>query len=102
MNLFRVLSFLLFAAFAMLTSAHGEQREAASNQNELAMARQCGWDVALAMIERIESNKVPGFPGIQAFLADFRTQTKGLDPHKDPERWPKVDVDALTTHNPHF
>src|SRR5262249_21361291 len=91
-----------FALLGVLAFARGEQPKSEPSKDDLARARQVGWQAALMVVEQFESKKVPGFPGIEAWVSDFRKQTKGLDPSADPAKWPKVDVNALSTHNPHF
>ena len=70
--------------------------------DEQAACRMMGWEAALAVVERLEDDRKPGFPGIDAWLKDFRKQTQGLDPKADPSKWPNVDVDALVTRNANF
>lgn len=84
-----------------LTAAEGEEPKP-TEVDQLAKARQIGWQTALMVVERFETTKTPGFPGIDAWVAEFRKQTKGLEPDADPRKWPKIDVDALTTHSPSF
>lgn len=69
---------------------------------EWHLARQQGLMVAQFVLETLETNDAKEFPGIAAWLEDYKAAVKGLDAKADPATWPMLDVDALVTNNPHF
>jgi hypothetical protein len=93
---------ILLIGSVLGTRALCEEPAKSTGNDEVAVARQVGWQAAMAMVSHLSSNRPSGFPGIEAWLTDFAKQTKGLDPKDPPEKWPMVDVDALATHNSHF
>lgn len=69
---------------------------------ERIAARKTGWNVAMVIVGKLESGDQRVFPGIQAWLEDFRKKTEGIDLKASPEKQPLPDVDALVAHNPNF
>jgi uncharacterized protein (TIGR03067 family) len=70
--------------------------------SELQEARRTGWQMARLILDRLEADDQKDFPGIQAWLKDLAKATKGIDHKAAPEKWPAIDIDALTIRNPAF
>ena len=68
----------------------------------LADAKRLGWVTLKPLIEHLGTANESDYPGIRAWLADFRKATKGIDDEVDPASWPQVAIDELVTRNPHF
>jgi tetratricopeptide (TPR) repeat protein len=93
----------VFALAALLASALLPQPAIAAEAiSDLDAARRTGWKTAFTVIEKLDEGDHKDFPGIEAWLKDFRKQTQGLDCKAAPEKWPAVDIEALVTHNPNF
>jgi tetratricopeptide (TPR) repeat protein len=92
----------LVLAVSLAMCQFSQRSVAEEAKNDLNAARQSGWQVALLVVDKIEKGDQKDWPGIQAWLKDFRKQTQGLDHKASPEKWPKVDVDALVANNPNF
>jgi tetratricopeptide (TPR) repeat protein len=69
---------------------------------ELNQAQRAGWQLALLIIEKLEAGDQKGFPGIRAWLDDFRKATRGIDLKTAPDKWPAFDVDRLLSRNANF
>ena len=69
---------------------------------EWHVARQQGFQVASYIVTALEGSDEKDFPGIAAWLKDYKAAVKEIDPKTDPATWPVVDVDALVTNNPHY
>ena len=69
---------------------------------EWHVARQQGFQLAAYIVTALEGSDEKDFPGIAAWLQDYKAAVKGIDPKADPATWPTVDVDALVTNNPHY
>src|SRR5262245_65889631 len=69
---------------------------------ELHAARRVGFTIALTVVEKLEAGDQEKFPGIKAWLADFRQATKGIDAKGDAVKWPAFDADGVLSRNPHF
>lgn len=98
------LSIVLAAAFSIfLTVSAAFCGEANYEETtSLAKSRQLGWRAANFIIKTLEAGDLEKYPGTDAWLKDFRKQTKGMDAKIAVDKWPKVDVDALMIHNPSF
>lgn len=83
-------------------SVHGDTPSPTQAPPELNAARRTGWQLSLLIIENLEAGDPKEFPGIQAWLNDYRKIAKGIDPKVAPDRWPVLEVDALVTRNPNF
>lgn len=99
--------FLLSLVVAGLSLAlgnplHGDEPYAKASYRELHDARRSGWQVALSIVETLESADLERSPGIRAWLKDFRKVAGGIDLKVAPEKWPAIDVDALVGRNPNF
>lgn len=88
----------------MLAVAQGAEPTNVSGKatSDLNAARQAGWKAASVVIESLQSSDQKAYPGIQAWLKDFRKQTQGLDQKASPDTWPAVDADGLMAHNASF
>ena len=95
-----VLAAVLVAALG--TPTYGQTPPAQRPHRELEEARRAGWELALAVVQKLEAGDPKPFPGIAAWLRDFRKATRGLDLKAAPGTWPPVDIDALVTRNPKF
>ncbi|MDB5384364.1 MAG: hypothetical protein JWM11_10 [Planctomycetaceae bacterium] len=69
---------------------------------EINEARRTGWQLASLIIARLEADDQKNFPGIQAWLKDYRQIAKGIDLKLAPDQWPVINVDALTIRNGNF
>jgi len=69
---------------------------------EWHVARQQGFLVANYIVDALEGSDEKDFPGIAAWLKDYKAAVKGIDSKADPATWPAVDVNALVTNNPHY
>jgi len=65
-------------------------------------ARKTGWELAMIVVEKLEAGDNNKWPGIAAWLKEFRNATKRIDLKTSPEKWPRLDVDSLMTRNPKF
>ncbi len=53
-------------------------------------------------MEALEEGDAQQWPGTQAWLKDFREQTKGISKDTPIAKWPKVEIGLLVDHNPNF
>lgn len=65
-------------------------------------ARRNGWDFAGITIRLLRQGKGPELPGIKAWMADYEVIEKQVAALKPGTPLPKIDADALLTHNPNF
>ncbi len=67
---------------------------------ELAAARRAGWDVARTIASGMAAADLKRFPGVQAWLKEFRTVEAKFDATTASASPPAFDVDRLVTRNP--
>jgi tetratricopeptide (TPR) repeat protein len=69
---------------------------------EWHVSRQQGWQAANYIIEVLEQGDAKEFPGIAAWLKEYKEAVKEIDFKADPATWPMVDIDGLVTKNPSY
>ncbi len=95
-NLFSVLILLISIARAAPVVAE------ANVPPSYEEARRASWIITTKLVEILAEGDVKQWPGTDAWLKDFREQTKGFDKDTPVAKWPKVDVGLLVDHNPNF
>src|SRR5688500_373021 len=75
---------------------------AADPPREVIEARRAGLNLALTIVEKLDGGEPKRYPGIAAWLEDFRKATKDFDPKGDAAKWPAFNVDAVVSRNPNF
>src|SRR5262245_52722065 len=99
----RSLTLVLLVGLSLTLNHSGARDEPPARASlELNAARQTGRQLVLAVVENLESSDPKLFPGIRAWVEDFRKLTKGIGPDPPPDKWPALDVDALVSRNPNF
>jgi hypothetical protein len=103
MRHFMITVFTGFLGLSVLTSPCRAVQPPQGNFPELDRAKSFGWQLTILIVKKLEASNRGGFPGMQAWLQDFRKATKGINLQTAPNRWPvKIDADALMTRNPNF
>lgn len=98
----RIVPALLLFILLHVEFLHSQTPTPTKPTAELNEARRTGWQMALLVVEKLEAGDQKNYPGIQAWLADFRKRAKGIDLKVAPEQWPALDADALLSRNPNF
>ena len=80
----------------------GDQSENAPRFLELDSARKVGMLLTSMMVDKLAQADKRQFPGIHAWISDYRKATRRIDPKSEPESWPNFNADNLVTKNPHF
>lgn len=99
---YRLVAIIVSLASAFSTPAFAQESPRKATFPELDAAKLAGWQLASMVLDALEKGDNSKWPGIAAWLADFRKATKGVDLKTPPEKWPAFDIDALATRNPKF
>jgi tetratricopeptide (TPR) repeat protein len=74
----------------------------AAAQKEIDGMRRYAWVMSEGVAGTLEKSPADKFPGIHAFVRDFRDARKEVDSEKDPSEWKTIDVEALAIRNPNY
>lgn len=93
---------VLASLLAWPRTAPAADSPAATPAEILARTRRTGWEIAEVVINKLASGPADDFPGIQAWVQNYRELTRDFDPQTPLELWPTLDASQLLTHNPLF
>lgn len=92
--------FLTTLACALRLGAETVPEEPPADPRETAKRE--AWTSVVLIVSLLEQGDNTAFPGIRAWLDDFR-QTAAITPAPESGKpFPPLDIDALVTRNPHF
>ncbi|MCH2181990.1 MAG: hypothetical protein MK108_08295 [Mariniblastus sp.] len=83
-------------------SAAAADWEKETAQKEIDGMRRYAWVISESIANALQQAPTDQFPGIHAWLADFRQARQAIDPETDPGQWEAIDLEALVSRNPNY
>jgi hypothetical protein len=99
---FRMKALRLLLCLGTLAFAEVAPDAPAAPEDPRDAAKREAWTSAVLIVSLLELGDNHQFPGIRAWLEDFRAVAATTPPPSSGRAFPIVDSDALVTRNPHF
>jgi tetratricopeptide (TPR) repeat protein len=89
--------------FLGLDTAFGQSNgPPASLESTLRETRQQAWRTAGVVVSALDLSDARSFPGIRAFVEDYRSVEQLIRGRATADKWPTIDADVMVTKNPNF
>ncbi len=98
----RVLLATLCSALALGAESVPEVTPQVTPEDPREVAKREAWMSAVLIVSLLEQGDNTAFPGIRAWLDDFRQTAATTPPPEAGKPFPALDTDGLVTRNPHF
>jgi hypothetical protein len=99
---FAAIAAIVFASVLLWQAGTGPGRCAEPIPPEIQEARSIGWQAARLVADKLWQSDRKVFPGIAAWLPDFRQTAARIGLEGSPDRFSPVRIDTLVTKNPRF